>query len=106
MADMKLFGDLNISTHRRGGYSVHVITMPESVSPGAYYAGILFKDDEAKVHFETAPSTRYYTLEKGIGSRAMLCESRPDGMHGTIRETQNDPGLFVESIFEREGIMP
>ena len=79
MACMAVFEPMALESHRRDGYTVHVVTMPPpEASVECYFVAIVHKDDEAPSQGEVPPSTRYFTLEMANvelpGPSQMLCE--------------------------------
>ena len=102
-AQNELFRTLSVQAHRANGYTAHVVTMPAPQSPPeAYYAAIVFKDDEPKVYQQPSPSTRYFTLEKSLGDMRFFCEYRPDGSRRNLGELAVlDQNAFVRTVFER-----
>ena len=98
---MDAFGDLKIETHRQNGHSLHLITMPEPSSLCAHFAAIVYRDDEPRLFGQTSPSTRYFTLENGVGDNVFLCECKHDLSHRNLCELPLDRKAFVDAIFQR-----
>lgn len=97
---------ITIHPHKRNGYSLYVLTMPEPVKmPEAHFAAIVHKDDEAKHHMHESPSTRYFTLEKSCSPLPMLCEVRRDRAHNNYGEgPAPEMAAFVDAVFDRIGV--
>lgn len=90
--------------HRRDGWTIHVVTMPDPVeAPEAYFVAIVHKDDEAHEYLEPSPSTRYLTLEMSDGSGPpFLCELRNDTGHVNYGAgPAPEIGAFIEAFTER-----
>lgn len=101
MNDMDALGDLKIETHRQNGQSLYLITMPEPTPPCAHFVAIVYRDDEPRSFGQTSPSTRYFTLENGLGDNVFLCECKHDLSHRNLCELPLDRKAFVEAIFQR-----
>lgn len=102
-AEFALFQALSIDSHRRDGFTVHVVTMPKpEVPPQAYFVAIVYKDNEPKVYGRPSPSTRYFALEHSQAALPMLCEVREDGSRRNFGEgPAADLKAFVDAVFDR-----
>jgi hypothetical protein len=103
-AEEQLFSAVKIYPHRRGGYTVFVITMPKpEAGPEAYFVAIVHKDNEPRRHLAASPATRYVTLEMADGSDLpLLGEWRENGTHATYGQgPPPEMGPFVEAVFNR-----
>jgi hypothetical protein len=101
MNDIDAFGDLKIETYRQNGHSLYLITMPEPTPPCAYFVAVVFRDDEPRSFGLASPSTRYFTLENGVGGKVFLCECKRDLSHRNLCLLPRDRQAFVEAIFQR-----
>ena len=102
-AQNQLFRTLSVQAHKSNGYTAHVVTMPAPQSPPeAYFAAIVFKDDEPKVYRQASPSTRYFTLEMSLGGMTILGESLRGGARRNFGPVPApDPKTFVQAVFEQ-----
>jgi hypothetical protein len=105
-ADSAFFEAVSIHSHRRNGFTVHLMTMPTPVeSPEAYFVAIVHRDDEPKEHGGASPSTCYFTLEKSDAGGTVLGGCERDGTHlnfGAGPEPAED--AFLAEVFRRVGI--
>lgn len=101
MNAMDAFGELKIETYRQNGHSLYLITMPEPSPPCAHFVAIVYRDDEPRSFGQASPSTRYFTLENGIGDNVFLCECKHDLSHRNLCELPLNRQAFVEAIFQK-----
>ena len=101
MDGMDAFGELKIETHRQNGHSLYLIVMPEPSPPCAHFVAIVYRDDEPRSFGQTSPSTRYFTLENGLGDKVFLCECKHDLSHRNLCKLPLDRKAFVDAIFQR-----
>jgi hypothetical protein len=102
----KLFSAVTVQVHKSNGYTAHVVTMPEpQFPPEAYFAAIVFTDDEPKAYMEASPSTRYFTLEKSLGKATALGECLRGGNHRNFGAGPvPDQNAFIKALFERMSV--
>lgn len=103
VAEYKLFSTVTVQAHKSNGYTAHVVTMPEpQFPPEAYFAAIVFKDDEPKEYMQPSPSTRYFTLEKSKGELPVLGECLRDGKRRNYGAgPAPDKAAFLQAVLER-----
>lgn len=77
---------ITIHPHKRNGYTLYVVTMPEPLKmPDAHFAAIVHKDDEAKEYMHESSSTRYFRWRNHV-HRCPCCVRLDAIEHTTITE--------------------
>jgi hypothetical protein len=101
---------MEFQTLRRGGYTIHIVAMPEPEYPlEAYFVGIVYKDGEPLVEGQPARSTRYFTFEHTDVDNQVFAfgEWRQDGDHITHGYGDRVPTVrdFVGTVYANLGII-